>query len=104
MTMDRCPACKRPLRRRNPQNALYWALLHRMAERQWAGQRYSAQAFHAYYASKFLGADDLRLPGGRMLTVPHSTSALDVAEFSDYFDRVQADANERGVYLEGDDD
>ena len=34
----------------------------------------------------------------------HSGRALDVAEFSDYFDRVQADANERGVYLEGDDD
>jgi len=102
--MNRCPTCRRPLRRRNPQNALLWALYHRMAEREWNGQRFSAEAFHEYYKRRFLGADDVPLPNGRTITVAHSTAHLGVDEFSDYFDRVQADANERGVYLEGDDD
>jgi hypothetical protein len=79
---------------------MLWALYHAMAQREWGGQHYSAEAFHRYYASKFLGADDLRLPDGRTLTIPRSTSALDVDEFGRYLDQVQADCAERGVYLE----
>jgi hypothetical protein len=97
---DRCPTCGRKHKRRNPQNALYWLLLHKMAERKWDGQTYSAESFHKYYAGKFLGMDDVKLPNGKVLHIPESTSKLDVAEFGDYFDKVQADANERGVWVD----
>lgn len=96
---DRCPTCGRKHKRRNPQNAYYWLLLHKMAEREWAGQRFSAEAMHIYYKTRFLGADDVTMPNGKTLTLPRSTADLDVAEFSAYFDAVQADAAERGVYL-----
>ena len=78
---------------------MYWALLHLMAARQWGGQSFSADAMHNYYKSRFLGCDDVALPNGKTLTIPRSTAALDVGEFSAYFDQVQADAAERGVYL-----
>lgn len=99
MKPDRCPTCHRKHRRNNGQNRLYWSLLHMMAARPWAGQQYSAETFHKYYASKFLGCEDMRLPSGKTLTIPRSTADLDVAEFGTYFDQVQADAAERGVYL-----
>lgn len=78
---------------------MYWELLHMMAARAWNGQHYSADQFHEYYKSRFLGADDVRLPNGRTLTIPRSSADLTTEEFSEYLDRVQADAAERGVYL-----
>lgn len=79
---------------------MLWALYHAMAEREWEGQRYSAESFHVYYKTKFLGADDVSLPNGEVLSLPHSTADLDVGAFADYFDKVQADAALRGVYLD----
>jgi hypothetical protein len=64
------------------------------------GQAYSAEQYHTYYKSRFLGCDDVTLPNGRTLAIPRSTADLDVAAFSAYFDQVQADAAERGVYLD----
>lgn len=100
MKPNRCPSCHRLHKRSNPQNAILWALYHRMAEREWNGQRYSAESFHKYYASRFLGCDDIPMPNGKTATIPRSTANLDVAEFGAYFDAVQADAAERGVYLD----
>jgi hypothetical protein len=97
--MDRCPTCHRKHKRSNPANALLWALYHAMAERDWNGQRYSAESFHAYYKQRFLGADDVLLPNGKTLTIPRSTANLDADEFSDYLAKVEADAAERGVFL-----
>jgi len=96
---DRCPTCGRRHKRSNPQNGLLWLLYHQMAAKDWGGQRYSADSFHAYYKSKFLGVDDVKLPNGKTITEIRSTANLDVAEFSAYFDAVQADCAERGVYL-----
>jgi len=96
---DRCPMCKRKLRRSSQANRMYWELLHLMASREWRGVRYSADQFHLYYKSRFLGADDVRLPNGSTLTIPRSTADLPADEFSLYLDQVQADANERGVFL-----
>jgi hypothetical protein len=70
-----------------------------MADREWSGVRYSADQFHIYYKSRFLGCDDMMLPNGRTISIPRSTAGLDVAEFAAYFDAVQADCAERGVYL-----
>ena len=100
MTAERCKTCGRKSRRSNPQNSLLWLIYHKMAEKQWNGVQYSAETFHRYYASKFLGCDSVALPNGKTLTIPHSTASLDVAEFAEYFDKVQADAADRGVWLD----
>jgi hypothetical protein len=97
---ERCPTCGRKHKRRNPQNAVYWLLLHKMAERDWCKQKFSAEQFHIYYKTRFLGCDDVTLPNGKTLTIPRSSADLDVTEFSAYFDAVQADAAERGVWLD----
>ena len=51
------------------------------------------------YRGKYLGCDDVKLPNGTTMTIPKSTADLDVAEFGEYFDKVQADCAERGIYL-----
>lgn len=99
--LPRCPTCGRKNRRSNPQNALYWLLLHALAEQvKPGGMSYSAEVWHTWAKSRFLGCDDVALPNGKTLAIPHSTAALDAAEFGEYFDRVSAWAAERGVHLD----
>lgn len=99
--MTRCPTCGRRQKRSTQANALYWQLLTRMSEGLAPGGRtYTATQYHLYYRTRFLGADDVELPNGRTLTIPKSTAGLDVSEFSDYYTKVEADAAERGIYLE----
>lgn len=101
MRPDRCPTCKRRLTRSSRANRRYWLILHAVADKlRPNGQAYSAETWHRYYASRFLGCDDVRLPSGKVLTIPRSTSALDTGEFHEYATQVEADANERGVFLE----
>lgn len=97
--IDRCPKCGARSRRSTQANALYWLLLHRAAERDWRGETYSADQFHLYFRSKYLGCDDVTIPGGKTMTMPRSTAQLDVAAFSEYYGRVEADLAERGVFL-----
>jgi hypothetical protein len=98
---DRCPTCKRRHKRSNPQNALYWSLLAAIADKvKPGGASYSMDQWHLYCRSRWLGCEDSRLPNGKTLTIPRSTAGLDVAEFSDYFEKVQAWAAERDVWLE----
>lgn len=98
---DRCPTCKRKHRRSHPQNALYWTLLHSIAEKvRPGGNVFSADQWHCYAKSRWLGCDDVPLPNGKVLTIPKSTAGLDVAEFGEYFEKVQAWAAERDVWLE----
>jgi hypothetical protein len=80
---------------------MYWALLAKCADGLTpGGQKYGPNAFHLYYRTRFLGADDIELPNGRPLTIPRSTADLDADQFSEYLDKVQADAAERGIFLE----
>lgn len=98
---DRCPACKRKYRRSHPQNSRYWAILHAMSDRiKPQGQTYSADTWHLWAKSRFLGCDDVKLPSGKVLSIARSTADLDVAEFSNYMEQVEAFANERGCFLE----
>lgn len=97
----RCPTCHRPLKRSNLQNSAYWALLHLIAEKiQPSGHSYSADTWHEYLKSKYLGADDIKLPNGKTLTITHSTGDLDAEEFSRYLTQVESWAATHGVYLE----
>ena len=97
---DICPTCRRKIKRRNPQNAIYWILLHELSERlPVQGQTFSAASWHAYMKSKFLGEEELKLPNGKTVSQPNSSSDLDIAEFSEYFDRVSHWAAEHNVWL-----
>lgn len=73
-----------------------------MAERlRPSGQQFSAESYHEYFKSKFLGRDELKLPNGEIMLITKSTANLDVEQFSDYYTKVEVDAAERGVYLDG---
>ena len=101
MRVDRCPTCKRRLTRSNDSNRKYWALLHAMSEKMKPrGQTFSAETFHLWAKSKFLGCTDHVLPSGKTMTIPMSTANLDQEQFGNYLDKVQAFANEHGVFLE----
>lgn len=99
--VDRCPKCGRKQRRTNQANARYWLLLHKASESlKPQGQSYAAETFHVYYKMKFLGADDVKLPSGKVVVMPKSSAELAKDEFHEYAEKVEADLNERGVYLD----
>ena len=101
MTTARCPTCHRPIRRSNASNACYWALVHEIAEQiRPAGNAYGADSWHCYLKTRFLGADDMKLPNGKVIVVPKSSSSLDTEEFADYLAKCEAWASEKGIYLE----
>lgn len=76
---------------------IYHALSERLPVK---GQTYSPDTWHVYMKTRYLGADDVTLPSGKVMTIPRSTANLDVAEFNDYMTRVEAWANEHDVYLD----
>ena len=99
--IDRCPTCKRRIKRSSEANRRYWAILHLLSERiKPRGNAHSAETWHLWCKSKFLGCTDHVLPSGKTMTIPNSTAELDTAAFNDYMTAVEAWANERGVYLE----
>lgn len=101
MKQGRCPACHRKMTRSTQANARYWLLLHAIADKvRPGGNAYSADQWHVYCKSRWLGCDDVSLPNGKVLTIPRSTAGLDVAEFNDYMGRVEAWAGERDVWLD----
>ena len=62
--------------------------------------RFSPETWHEYFKTRFLGADDMRLPNGKVLTIPKSTSDLDRGEFAEYSTQVEAWAADHGVWLD----
>jgi len=98
--LDRCPQCRQRLKRNNDQNRRYWLLLHAVSERiKPQGAAYSADQWHMYFKSRFLGCEDHKLPNGKVLTIPLSTADLDVGAFSEYMEQVEAFAAERDCFL-----
>jgi hypothetical protein len=98
----RCPTCHRRFKRSNDQNARYWALLHAISEKvkPGNGDGFSAETWHVYFKSKFLGCDEYAMPNGKTMLIPRSTADLDVSEFADYMTKLDAWAAERDVWLE----
>lgn len=97
----RCPTCNRRHKRSNPQNARYWLLLHAIAEKLKPQDAiYSAETWHTYFKSRFLGCEEIALPNGKVLQIPNSTADLEIPEFADYMTKVEVWANEHGVWLE----
>ena len=98
---DRCPTCRRRIKRSTEANKRLWALYHIMSSKiKPRGELYSADQWHLYCKTKFLGCDDVRLPSGKVLAMPRSTADLDTGEFSDYMSKTEAFANEHGAFLE----
>ncbi len=58
------------------------------------------ETLHLYYKLRFLGGDEHTLPNGKTILLPHSTADLDTAAFSDYMTQVEADLNERDIFLD----
>ena len=101
MKRQRCPVCKRLERRSTQANARYWLLLHEIAENvKPAGQAYSAETWHTFFKSKYLGCEEVKLPNGKVFQIPRSSADLDTAEFADFQTQVEAWAAERDVYLQ----
>lgn len=101
MKAKRCPTCNRLHRRSHPQNARYWLLLHAIAERvRPQGAVYSAETWHTYFKSRFIGCDDVRLPNGKTIPMPRSSADLDIDQFGTYMTAVEAWASDRNVWLD----
>jgi len=98
----RCPTCGARRRRTSKANAYYWALLHAISEQvKPLGEQFSVEAWHAWAKSRWLGASDQRLPNGKVIVVPASSSDLDERAFAEYTQKVEAWAvGERGVIFE----
>ena len=98
---ERCPTCGRKSRRSNPANARWWVLMHTLADKlRPEGVGYSPETWHLYLASRFLGCDEIALPGGKIIQRPHKTSTLDVTEFNNLMGKAEAWAAEHNVWLE----
>src|SRR6185369_15171916 len=96
----RCPTCGRMNTRSNAQNARLWAILTEISERlKVNGVTFTPEVWHEYFAKKFLGAEEHRLPNGELMVVRRSTSNLPEDAFSDYLGRVEEWARDRNVWL-----
>ncbi|THF64336.1 RusA family crossover junction endodeoxyribonuclease [Pseudothauera rhizosphaerae] len=91
-------------RKRNAeQNRFYWGpVLTTIAEQAWVnGRRFDKDVWHEHYARLFGVMEEIVLPSGEIVTRRKSTTQMTVGEFSEYLDRVQADASqEMGVCFE----
>jgi hypothetical protein len=100
MAVERCPTCKRRMKRSNEANRRYWLLLHTISDKlRPQNVQHSPEVWHCYFKSRFMGHDDVRLPNGKVLSIVRSTTDLDVPEFADYMTQVEVWANEHDVYL-----
>ena len=82
-------------RRSLEQNKRYWAILNEISEHSWIdGKRFSTDAWHEKFKRHFIGLEDV--PGGGIVGI--STTTLDVGEFADYMNKVEAYAvDELGI-------
>ena len=94
----RCPVCGSQPKRSLDQNKAYWALVHEIAQLRPGGQEFSAESWHEYLKQRFLGAEDIPLPNGKVVQRARSTASLDKDEMADYITQVEVWANEHGVY------
>ena len=96
---QRCPVCGSQPKRSLDQNKAYWALIHEVAEKlKPSGNFFSPESWHEYLKQRFLGAEDIPLPNGKVVQRARSTASLDKTEMADYLTQVEAWANEHGVY------
>jgi hypothetical protein len=104
--VDRCPTCRRLKKRGNPANARYWLLLHLIADNvKPQGNAYSPETWHTYFKhtyfkTRYLGADEVKLPNGKTINIPKSSAELDTGEFNDYMREVETWGQEHNVFMD----
>ena len=97
----RCPTCGRRKTRSNNANARLWLLYHKMSDKlKPQGNAYTAETWHEYCKSRFLGMDDVKLPNGKVIHKAKSSADLSTEEFSEFMAAVESWAMEHGVYLD----
>jgi hypothetical protein len=81
------------------QNARLHPILEEIAEQAWLrGRRFDMEAWKEHYRRKFIGTEEVEYPDGTREERGISTTTLDVAAFSEFMDKIQADAtSELGV-------
>lgn len=90
---------KRVYKRSNEQNRRYWAMLNELAPYPVEGKTYLAEVWHEYFKGRFIGYEEIRLPNGRVLEQPISTTTLDKFAFGEYMTQIEAWAAGRGILL-----
>lgn len=83
------------------QNKRLHAILTDISEQAWVdGRQYSRDIWKEYFRQKFLGTEEIALPGGKLIERGVSTTTLDVHEFNEFMAKVEAHAvSELGVEL-----
>lgn len=82
------------------QNRRYFAILNEIAEHVVVeGRKFSTEVWHEWAKGKFIGHEEIPLPGGGSLTRPISSTTLDVPAFADYMTQVEAFAAQQGILL-----
>jgi len=99
--MDKCKLCGREPRRSSPANSRYWLLLAEISDKlKPEATTYSRVTWHEYFKERYLGADEVTLPNGKIRVISKSTTQLDKSEFNDYMQQVETWAAEHDVWLE----
>jgi MinD-like ATPase involved in chromosome partitioning or flagellar assembly len=62
--------------------------------------RHSADVWHHYAKSKWIGKEDVRLPNGSVITRVKSSAELTTDEFNKFMENVENFAAQWGVYLD----
>lgn len=79
---------------------MYWALIAKLMQTDFNGQRWGKKAWHAMFKDLFLPSEVVKLPSGKSVVYDPSSSDLDPAEFSDYIEKVFAWSAEHGITLD----
>lgn len=85
------------------QNRFYWgAVITPIAEQAWVdGRQFDKDTWHEYFGRLYGVCEDVTLPDGEVIVRRKSTTAMTIAEFSEYLERVQLHATEQlGVELQ----
>jgi hypothetical protein len=90
-------------KRNGEQNARLWGYIYAtIADQAWVdGRRYSKDTWHEYFARKHCPKTEFVLPGGEIISRRKSTAEMNVGEFSEYMNAIEAEAAmELGVRFE----
>ena len=99
---------KRVYKRSTEQNRRYWAILGEISEGipvnddRRGAVYYAPKAWHLYFRQKYIGCEDTKMPNGKTVTEPISTTTLDVGEFAEYMTQIEAWAAQRGLLFSDD--
>jgi hypothetical protein len=73
------------------QNRMLHALVNQLAAEVWIdGKQFGAEAWKEHIRQKFIGTEEIDLPNGRRIERGISTTTLDVADFSEMLEQLQA--------------